>query len=291
MDAAQVEKLINDDTHKVVMFYGGVDFTPGGNFLFAVMPKTGQGAQWHRDIIPALKRYLKRFDRPFAELVTGTDGQDPKEAISSLDFRRAGKSRWLWLAFEWEDGPGGKQRGAFREVDFDAVLTLPELMNELSRLASKDVLTEDDKARLAKLNGTMKLYREHPLGEMMRAWHDLGCEWDSMARHLEHGGSRAEAERSRADAYHAKAEEVRQRIEANHGCGGVSRYRLIAQVNNWAKDEFECETTEAVEGLIAADKARLDENHPDLVADLGCIYVVIEQHVVRVETHGKTWEV
>jgi hypothetical protein len=114
----EVERLLRDESYKVVMFYGGVDFTPGANFLFAVMPKRGQGAQWHRDIIPALRRYLKRFQSRFTALVSGAEGYDAEDARRLLANRQRGNNDRLWLAFEWAE-QGGTRRGRFREVEWN----------------------------------------------------------------------------------------------------------------------------------------------------------------------------
>ena len=105
----------------VVMFYGAFDFTPGSNFLFAVIPARGRGAQWHRDVIPALKRYLKKFDDRFTNLVTGSEAMHGlTDSLLLLWGRRRGKNDRLWIVFEWEELEGEKCRGIFREVDFDA---------------------------------------------------------------------------------------------------------------------------------------------------------------------------
>lgn len=119
MNGQEARKLIESENYGVVLFYGCCDFTPGSNFLFAAMPKRGQGAQWHRDIIPAMKRYMKRFDDKFSRLVTGTEGHTTESALSLLANRQTGDNDRIWVAFEWEKGEDGKQRGRFVEIDFE----------------------------------------------------------------------------------------------------------------------------------------------------------------------------
>jgi len=91
-------------------------------------------------------------------------------------------------------------------------MTLPELLDAQVRFAVKDTLTDRDVVWLRKINKTFELYREHRLGEVMGHWHDLGCEMDSHATHLEFRGSSADVHRSEARNYHERAESIRLQI-------------------------------------------------------------------------------
>lgn len=97
----------------VVQPYGTFDFTPGVNLFFAIVPKRGSGVQWGRDIIPALRRFIKTIPgfekRPFMDVwrlgrmidgsVSGVEGFDPVEALRFFDNRRAGKNTRLWVVY------------------------------------------------------------------------------------------------------------------------------------------------------------------------------------------------
>lgn len=93
-------------------------------------------------------------------------------------------------------------------------MSYSDLLNELTSLAVKEDLTEEDIARLSTIQETFARYRKHPFGKVMRHWHDLGCELDTHSAYLEYCGKSAVEHRSKAKFYHQKAEDVRLKIEA-----------------------------------------------------------------------------
>lgn len=119
MTSDEAIAAIKAERYGVVMFYGPQDFTPEDNFFFALLPKRGvMHVQWHRDIMPALKRFLRaKYNKSLKQLVTGTDGYQDGEGLEFLRIRAAGKNERLWVAFEWEGD--GEVQGVFKEIEFN----------------------------------------------------------------------------------------------------------------------------------------------------------------------------
>ena len=117
MTSDEVITALKAEKYGVVMFYGPRDITPGSNFFFAVLPKRGvMHAQWHRDIMPALKKFIKaRYGKALHHLVTGTEAYEDGEGIKLLYNRAAGKNNRLWISFEWDQ----YRNGVFKEVEFN----------------------------------------------------------------------------------------------------------------------------------------------------------------------------
>jgi hypothetical protein len=91
-------------------------------------------------------------------------------------------------------------------------MTYPELLNEMTRLAAIDDLTEEDKDRMRATREVHDLYEEHPLGKSMRHWHRLACDQESEAGYLATRGEYTGTHRARAKLYAKTAESIRREI-------------------------------------------------------------------------------
>jgi hypothetical protein len=97
-----IRELIESGTHNVVMFITHDDLPNGVNFFMAVLPK--KGSQWHRDIIPAVKRYLRAQGHQVGSLSAG-DGQTTEDVMKALVSE---KIPYLWTIFvKRPEGKGG----------------------------------------------------------------------------------------------------------------------------------------------------------------------------------------
>ena len=100
MYAVAVELLLETGRYRVKMPYGCATFENGHGFIFCAVPQRGCGVQWHRDIIPALKRCIRRLTAtPFREAVTGIDGYEQAESVELLRDRMRGRNQHLWFCF------------------------------------------------------------------------------------------------------------------------------------------------------------------------------------------------
>ena len=104
---------IESGERRVVQPYGSFDFTPGVYLFFAIVPKRRSGVQWGRDIIPALRRFIKTIPgfekRPFMDVwrlgrtvdgaVTGVEEHEIQDALTFFDNRRANKNSRLWVVY------------------------------------------------------------------------------------------------------------------------------------------------------------------------------------------------
>ena len=99
---------------RVIMPLGGFDFTPGSNFFFAVIPWKRRGVQWNRDLMPALRRFIRmlpgfekrsfqgtmRQNRYVDGSISSIEGYEPNEGVRFFDNRRAGKNERLWVVYD-----------------------------------------------------------------------------------------------------------------------------------------------------------------------------------------------
>ena len=119
-----LHKHILLNTFKIVLFYSSEDITPGFNGFFAAVPVSGyvhehSTAQWHRDVIPALRRWVKaRTGSTFKRVVSGGEGIEGEDLYRLLRNRSAKQNDRIWLAFCWEAGGKKSRRGCFKEVRF-----------------------------------------------------------------------------------------------------------------------------------------------------------------------------
>lgn len=110
----------------VNLFYCDRDISPGFNAFFAAMPVRGyeyecSRVQWHRDVVPALRRWVKaRTGETLMKVVSSSDGLEEKEVLTMLDNRIAGKNDRVWLVFTWEPHEKQGYRACFKEVEFHA---------------------------------------------------------------------------------------------------------------------------------------------------------------------------
>jgi len=124
MNAKQLESLIHNGAFGVNLFYCMQDITPGFNAFFAAMPVRGYEyecgtVQWHRDVLPALNRWVKeRTGKTLMKVVTSNDGMTEQEVLPMLRNRAKGGNDRVWLVFAWEPNYKTGYRGRFEEVDF-----------------------------------------------------------------------------------------------------------------------------------------------------------------------------
>ena len=126
MKHTEVIEHLRTERYGTILCLGVHDFTPGFNAFYAVVPKRGADirggtTQWHRDIIPALKRFVRaRTGQTLMNIITSTDGIVDQEALNFLRHRAIGGNDRLWAIFTWDLVSVGQPKGTFWEVSFDA---------------------------------------------------------------------------------------------------------------------------------------------------------------------------
>jgi hypothetical protein len=101
MNGNNIQNLLSNGTHEVILAYGSFDFTEKCNFVFLVVPnrKSGIRMLWHKDFLPALKRYMKRYYSTFQNLISGMEFSENNDALTFISNRINGKNNRLWLVY------------------------------------------------------------------------------------------------------------------------------------------------------------------------------------------------
>lgn len=125
MEAKDLESLIDREIFTLYWCYNTTEITPGVHHFFVAAPTPGyeyecDTTQWHRDIVPALNRWVKiRTGQPWYPRPRAKKGWLRSSSLEVLRKRIAGKNQLLWVAFEWELHKKD-YRASFKEVKFDA---------------------------------------------------------------------------------------------------------------------------------------------------------------------------